>query len=156
MREFFTNEFVIRLITSFVASMAFALLFKVRYGHLAYAGSCGMISYIIYYAVGFVSPSLFAAALLSTICGACLSEIFARVRRAPTIVFLLPAVIPTVPGSDLYYAMRGFIVGDMTAAVNSLMSAIKIGLGIALGIVSVSMTFSLITDALKKRKKSNE
>lgn len=154
MREFFTQDFFVRLVSSFVASLAFSAVFKIRHKHLFYAGLCGMCCYAVYYTVSVFVPSIFAAAFVSTLIAAFLSELLARIRHAPAIVFLIPAVIPTVPGGELYYAMRAFIVGQTAKAFSHLFVALKIGLGIALGIVCMSMLFALIGDYIGRKKKA--
>lgn len=150
MNAFFTTEFFVKAVSCFVASMAFATLFKIRYKHLLFVGICGMLCYAVYYSIIYFASSFFAAALISTMLVALLSELFARFRHAPVSVCLTPSVVPIVPGADLYYAMRAFVVGDTQAAFENLLVAAKIGFGIAVGIVSISMVFGIITDRIKK------
>ena len=45
-----------------------------------------------------------------------LSEIAARLGRAPAINFLTPTIIPLVPGGLLYYTVHFYIVGEQASA----------------------------------------
>lgn len=46
--------------------------------------------------------------------GVCLwSEGMARVRKAPANIFMIPGIIPLLPGGALYYTMSALIGGDM-------------------------------------------
>ena len=83
---------------------------------------------------------------------ALLAEIFSRMRKAPTIVFLIPGVIPTVPGGSLYKSMRSLLLDDFAGALDSLFVALQIGLGIAGGILTVSIIFGTLAEKITKGK----
>lgn len=144
MNEFFTSEFIVRLITSLIGTVSFAIVFRVRPVHLPYAGVCGLITYACFYTVGFFSASLFTAAFAAASFTALFSEVFARVRRAPAIVFLIPGSIPIVPGGDLYNMMKYLLSSDFGTAREYMLTAVKTGIGIAGGIVAVSVAWGLV------------
>ena len=81
------------------------------------------------------------------------AEMFARTRRAPTIVFVLPGIVPTVPGGSLYRAMRDLLLKNIDGAIDNFTETLEVGIGIAGGIVTISILFGIITDAIAKRKK---
>ena len=120
-------------------------------------GAWGTLTFVVYYAVEFFGMGVFAAALVSSAFSALFSEIFARVKRAPVSIFLLPCSIPIVPGSGLYYTIANFIAKDFSAAFHYLGVTLGIGLGIAAGIVIVPVTWHLFLGAVayvrRKRKK---
>ncbi len=148
--SFFTSEFLIQIFASLVGAVAFAIIFKTSARHLPYVALAGLVTYAIYYTVSFFLGSAFLAAFLSTLFTALFSEFCARVRRAPAAVFLFPGIIPTVPGGSLYYAMRQLLVGDLEGALSYLASTLAIGLGIAGGIMLVSIVVGQITDHKRK------
>lgn len=154
--SFFTLRFLLQLIASFVTSIAFAIMFNTNKRHLIYIGICGLGTYAIYYTVIFFLKSAFWAAFISSVFTALFSEIIARIRRAPTVIFLLTGIIPTVPGSSLYYTMRYLILSDFDIALKKLIETLEVGLGIAGGIVTVSIIFSSIMDYIHKRKKKTQ
>lgn len=155
MEQIFTLELLFKLSAAFVASIAFAILLRVNKRHLLLAGTGAAMTYLVYVIANTLVHSLFAAAFISTLCTALYAEILARVRRAPTIVYTLTGVIPTVPGGDLYHAMRHLITGNVDGALVSFKATIEIGLGIAGGIVAMSIIFGIFMDtvaAVKKRR----
>ena len=100
---------------------------------------------------------VFPAAFVSTMFTALFAEIASRVRKAPTIVFLIPGVIPTVPGGALYRAMRALLLLDFAGASEALLTTLQIGLGIAGGILTVSIIFGSVMEKIKKGKlKAND
>ena len=54
---------------------------------------------------------------------------------------LIPSIIPLVPGGRLYYTMRAIVDGDADSAKIYAMETIVIALGIAVGIVVISLVF---------------
>ncbi len=152
MNNFFTLELLIRLVASFFGSAAFAVIFNVNKRHVVFGALNGLFTYFVYYAVYYFLKSVFVAALLSTAIAAAFAEILARKRHAPSSVFLIPGVIPTVPGSNLYFFMRYILEKNLTLAVAELGIALSIALGIASGTVGVSITWGIISDRIAKRK----
>ena len=148
MNDFITYEFVTRLVTSLLGTLAFAILFRCRARHLPYASACGLFTYAIYYTAAYFGASLFFAAFLCTAFTTAFSEVCARLRRAPALVFLVPGTIPIFPGSDLYYTMRYLLEGSYPRFYSHLQSALLVGIGIAGGIVAVS----ILVSAWRKRK----
>lgn len=152
MENFFTLDLLVKLIASFVGSAAFAVVFKVNRRHVVFGAINGFLTYFVYYTVVYFIESAFAAALVSTAVAALFAEIMARKRRAPASVFLIPGVIPTVPGSNLYFFMRYILESNLPEAFSQLGIALGVALGIACGTVSVSITWGIISDRISKRK----
>ena len=134
-------------ITAFVASVAFAILFRVNKKHLVWAGIGSILTFAIYY---LLDDDLFLAAIVSAIFTALYSEISARVHKAPSLVFLITGVIPTVPGRYLYTTMRCLVEQDWMLALSYFLDTMKIAIGIAAGVVGVSICWSLTSDVIKK------
>ena len=82
------------------------------------------------------------------------AELFARLKRAPTIVFVLTGIVPTVPGGSLYRGMRDLLLKNVNGAIDNFTATLEVGSGIAGGIVTVSIIFSIIVDRLKTKNQS--
>ena len=148
------THFLTQLISAVIGTVAFALLFKVRAKYLYLTAIGGGVGYSVYYLFATViGASSFIAALISVIFIAGFSEISARIVHAPAPVFLLPCLITIVPGGNLYYAMKGMISRDISAAGRYGFEALKIGLGIAGGIVVVSVIVNLVMGISESRKR---
>jgi uncharacterized membrane protein YjjB (DUF3815 family) len=147
---FFSLDLLVTIVIAFLCSVGFAVVLRVAPRHVITGSIGGAATYFIYCAVMYAGLGYFAAGFISTTFTALYAEILARVRRAPAIVFLLPGVIPTVPGGDLYRGMRDLISGKMPEALANFGIALNIALGIAGGIVVISITFGIITDMKNK------
>ena len=81
------------------------------------------------------------------------SETCASLRRTPATVFLLPSLIPLVPGGSLYYTMSYLISSDYSQAYNYGMSTVYVVLGIAGGVVTASLIVYAIRSFKAKKIK---
>ncbi len=154
MREFFSTQFFIQLLASLLGSVAFAVIFKTNARHLPFVGVGGLVTYALYYFVAFFDTGVFLAAFISTLFAAFFSEFCARWRRAPAAVFLFPAIIPTVPGGGLYYTMRYLLSGQTALMLSYLGDTMKVALGIAGGIVTVSVLVGIVYDVRRKKSEA--
>lgn len=91
---------MIQVVYSFFASLCFAVLFQVRGRDLLCTAGAGAVCWLVYAIVaqtGGEIPAYFFSAVAVTI----YCEIFARVLRVPTVVYLAAGVIPLVPGGGI-------------------------------------------------------
>lgn len=149
--------FIIQLITSFVTSISFAIVFKTNKRHLINAGIAGVLTYAAYLSLDVLTSSLFWAAFVSSFVAALFAEVNARLKKAPSVVLLMAGVIPIVPGGYLYRSVRDLIRGSNSTAMSALGTAGAVALGIAGGIVTLTIVFGLVRDYVsnKKQQKSN-
>ena len=154
--EIFTWTLLLKTVFAFVASVAFAVMLKTNRRHLLLSGVGAVFAYFIYSLMLTLLGSFFAAAFISTAVAVIYAEILARVRKAPAIIYILVAVIPTVPGGELYFTMRYLIMDDMAMCLKKLTETLEIGLGIAGGIVTASILFGIFFDLYKHARKSYE
>lgn len=150
---FFNVQLLIALAASFVASGAFAIIFKTNKRHLLKVCVAGLLTYFVYYTLQYFTGSLFLAAFISTAFTTLYGEIFARISRAPSIIFIVAGIIPTVPGGDSYYAIKYLISGELTPGLEKLFDTGAIAIGIATGIVCVSIIFGIFNDRVADIKK---
>ena len=80
---------------------------------------------------------------VAAIAVAVFSELLARRRQQPVLVFLIPGVIPLVPGGKAYLTMLSFLREDYTEALISLVSTILLAGAVAAGIIIASSAFRI-------------
>lgn len=144
-------DFLTGVITSFIGTLGFALIVRIRPKYLLLAALGGVLTYVAWYVCDFNELSIFICNFVGAITGAIYSEILARVLKTPTIEFSLASVISLAPGSFLYYAMSSFVKSDYASAFDNMLKTLTIGSGIAMGMICVS----IIPILFKKRKLRN-
>ncbi len=127
-----------------MSAFAFAVLIRVPRRDLLFAALAGFLSGFVYGAAGALGA--ITQVLLAAVAAGVLSEILARVRRAPATVYLMPGLIPLVPGLLAYHAMYALLRGDYVSgaalSVETIYWAAAIGVGIAL-VLTISRNFAL-------------
>lgn len=93
-----------------VAALGFAILFNVPKRALFACAACGTAGYLVRSTlIDFASASVEAATLLSAITIAFLGVWSGKRWRAPAPVFIIPGVIPLVPGALAFRTMIGVL-----------------------------------------------
>ena len=125
---------VIQIAAAFFGSLGFALLFGLRRRYLLPASLGGMLSWGLYLLLDRLFGSPFVACLAASAFSMVYAELMAHWMRSPATLFVIPAIIPLVPGSSLYYAMSSAVQGDMASARAYGTDTLEIALAIAAGI----------------------
>lgn len=125
---------VLHLITSFIASAAFGIIFNAPKRTLLQCGFSGMAGWAVYFLLDERLDTLYATVAATLIVGV-ISQIFARFYKKPVILFSVSGIIPLVPGGMAYDAMRNFVSSEYNMAVQLAAQAFLISGSIAIGLV---------------------
>ena len=135
-----------------LASFAFGLISELHsWKYLLSAAAIGGLGWLVYLLLD--SYSTVPRFLMTTIVIAALSEIMARVFKAPATIFLVVGIIPLVPGGGIYYTMEGLINGDMTVFLQKGMETVAAAGSIAVGCSLVTSLARVITVWRRHRRK---
>jgi uncharacterized membrane protein YjjB (DUF3815 family) len=139
-------------IWSFGASACCAIYFNAEKRDVvlgAVLGSVGWVVYAVFKAGGGQEAlGYFAGAFAAAV----FAEFFAVVMRRPATVYLVPGIIPLVPGGGIFYMMRAVVRGEFSEALSAGYSAIAAAVAIALGIAIASSTARIIAITLRSRQ----
>ena len=148
------KDIVVSLITAALGTVGFSILFFVHPRRLLLATVGGVFTTAIYLLVGHFIGGELMATLLGSLAGAGFSEVCARLTKVPVPVYMVPCVIPLVPGSALYATMFNFVAGNYDAAAKAAMTTLQASLGISIGIVVASVLGMFLFPRKRARKKS--
>ncbi|MGN0078786.1 MAG: threonine/serine exporter ThrE family protein [Coriobacteriales bacterium] len=126
---------VLQTAMAFVGSLGFAMIFHLRRGWLAVASLGGMLSWVVYLgvSVGAGVEGVFLPTLVASAFAALYAELCARAVKAPSLLFVIPAVVPLIPGAALYYTMSFAVVADWATCGAYGLRTLWFALGIAAG-----------------------
>lgn len=145
------EKIVLQLITAFIGSVSFCLVFNLR-KQLILIASLGSVLcwgvYLLgtYFYIGELIPCLLASAA-----AALYAEVLARVKKAPATLFLVTAVLPVIPGSKLYYTMSSAVYKDWNQAKEYGVLTIESAVAIAVGISLIWALSVMLQNILKNR-----
>jgi uncharacterized membrane protein YjjB (DUF3815 family) len=108
----------LHFVAALAASYSFALLFNSPKQQRFFGGLTGAIGWIIYRFTLHSGSSRLFSTFIAAVAVGIISEISGRTRKAPVTIFLLPGIIPLVPGADAYLAMLAFSSGDWASGLD--------------------------------------
>ncbi|CCK99218.1 membrane protein [Clostridioides difficile] len=142
---------ILHFLFSGVATAGFAVFFNAPLYLLLPAGITGGIGWIVYvYLFNFTTNAVFAGFIAAALVSAC-SETLARKLKQPAIVFVIPGILPLIPGIGLYNTMLSLIQKNYSLAMSKGTDALFLSASIALGVLVVT-SFVRTLNLLKIRK----
>ncbi len=124
-----------QLVTSFIATAAFGVIFNIPRESLIKCGLVGMFGWTVYILLTNEGFDAVFASLIASFTIAVISQVFAKRYKKPVIIFSVAGIIPLVPGGMAYDAMRHFVENDYNTAVAIGAKVTMISGAIAIGLV---------------------
>ncbi|MCI8402273.1 MAG: threonine/serine exporter family protein [Lachnospiraceae bacterium] len=143
----------IQIVSSFFGSLGYAMLFHIR-GQRVWLGALGgMAVWIFYLITGLFTDSIYWGFTLASMAATCYGEWLARREKTPATLFLVPAVIPLIPGGSLYDTMYCAVGGDYAGFLNTGLHTLKLAAAISIGILVASSVIQKTLRGLSGVKK---
>ena len=130
-----------------LGTLGFNILFNIRGRKLLLATLGGFISWSVFLGLGTVLPSEPLRYLISAATITVYGEVLARLEKTPTTTFLVPALIPLIPGSALYYTMNYALGEHWNHFAEQAFYTLQLALSLAVGIIAVTTTVRLLQKA---------
>lgn len=126
---------ILQLLSAFLACYGFSMLFGVRRRFLFAAALGGLLCWGVYLGMDAWLHREFLSCLSAAALSVIYAEVLARILKTPATLFVVPAILPLVPGGSLYYTMENVVHGRMEAArsygQHTLIAALAIAAGIS-------------------------
>ena len=145
----------IQIITGLLGTLGFNILFNIRGKKLIFASLGGLISWSVFLALEPLFAGEAIRYLLSAAVVTIYGEVLARHEKTPTTTFLVPSVIPLIPGSALYYTMNYALNKQWAQFAHQAFYTLQLALCLAVGIIAVTTAVRLITGFLTWKKTRN-
>ncbi|OEK78499.1 hypothetical protein AST16_09565 [Staphylococcus xylosus] len=138
---YYFSQFII----SFLATMLFSILFNAPRRLLLACGFVGAMGWIIYKLTFDADLGKVLASFLGSFILGLMSHIMSRRYKRPVIIFIVPGIIPLVPGGLAYEATRFLVSNEYTHAVNTFLEVTLISGAIAFGILCAEIIYYIYT-----------
>lgn len=141
------NEIILQLVTAFVGSFAFALLFRVRRERLLPASLGGLLAWGVYLLMGALTDQEVVRYFVASVVLTVYAETLARLVRCPATLFIATASIPLIPGGSLYKTMEYFMRNDLEAFSRQALTTVLLAVALAVGMLFPTAIFQLLHKA---------
>ena len=146
---------LIQIIYAFFGTMGFSLLFNIKKKRLLAASLNGAFSWAVYLVFEHFGCHVFICSFAASVFANIVSEILARKLNAPSLVFMIPGLIPMIPGSSLYYTMEAIVNGNYGLAGDKAFILLWTIAGLGAGCAIVLAALDMMR-RIKGRKKNAE
>ncbi len=139
-------------IYAFLSTMGFSILFNAPKDCIIRSSICGMMGWLVKINLtdlflSNVGGTFFGASVVAVI-----GETMARKYKKPATVFIIPGVIPLVPGAGMYYTMLNFINNDFSKTIEVGSDAFFTAISIALAVIVASSISKTTIRAIDKKR----
>lgn len=145
-------EILWRVVGAFISSMCFSVVMRVPKKFLPVCGLTGAVGWLVYLLSVRFGGGVFFANTLAALFVAFISQLLARMDKAPAIVFYIPGILPMVPGTSIYRAAYYLMQRDQSLASFYIIETLQIAVAIAIGIFAVDAVFRAVSRIKKSSK----
>ncbi|MBR6642251.1 MAG: threonine/serine exporter family protein [Lachnospiraceae bacterium] len=143
-------EFVLQVVSAFVGVVAVAVLFQVPKKYLALAGVTGAAGWFLELVMEEVTQKAVLSYFFAAFLVAVLSQIFARVSKAPVTLYLVTGILPLVPGVGMYRTVYYLLQSNQEQMSYYFSYTLQIAGMIALAIFVVDSCFKRLYQRKKR------
>lgn len=128
---------ILQFFAAFIGAAGFGFLFHLQFKHIFPAALGGVLTWVIYVIATTWGFDIFVSSLFASAFAAIYSEIIAKIRKAPTTLFLIISVVVLIPGGSLYYTMSYAVQKkwQMAAMYGSQTGQCALGLAIGMSLI---------------------
>ncbi|ADU28359.1 threonine/serine exporter family protein [Evansella cellulosilytica] len=135
-------DLIAELIITFIATVAFGVIFSVPKRALLIGGAIGMVTWGVFQTGLSLNTSHVFATAFASLTAATAAHFLAKKIRIPVTTLAIPGILPLVPGSRAYFTMLSFVEGDyITGLEYGVETMLRAG-AIAAGLVFALVIFS--------------
>lgn len=149
------QEFFLPCLWAFWASVAFGLVYNIHGGGILICGLGGALGWLVYLLMQQLPTGNILAAFIAAAAIAVFSECMARLRRCPVTGYLQVALLPLVPGSGIYYAMRYCVAGENELFLSTLFNTFGMAASLAVGAMLASTLVRIVMPHIPRLKNKN-
>ena len=149
------QEFFLPCLWAFWASVAFGLVYNIHGGGILICGLGGALGWLVYLLMQQLPTGNILAAFIAAAAIAVFSECMARLRRCPVTGYLQVALLPLVPGSGMYYAMRYCVAGENELFLSTLFNTFGMAASLAVGAMLASTLVRIVMPHIPRLKNKN-
>ena len=133
------KQALIIILSGTVGSLGFSYVFQAPKRRTFINLLGGLLVCSVYVLSDYMSDRVFFINFFSALAATIYAEIMARVVKAPATPILACSIIPLVPGGKLYYTTYYFVMGEQELFDVTVHQLLEIALGLAVGIIFVTV-----------------
>ncbi len=146
-----SNLFV-EFIFALLGTLGFTLIFNVPLRHIPVASIIGGAGWVVFQ----IAVSMGCDIAIACFFGACTvgltSDIASKICKEAATIFVIPGVLPLVPGAGTYYTMLAIIQGNLNGAAAKGIETLAMAGAIALGLLVMGTILQIVRGIARRIK----
>lgn len=143
---------LIQVLMGGLGTLGFNILFNIRGKKLVLATLGGVISWTVFLVLEPLFPGEAMRYFLSAAAVTVYGEVLARFEKTPTTTFLVPSIVPLIPGSALYYTMNYALNKQWSMFAQQAFYTVQLAFSLAVGIIAVTTVTRILWAVTHKHK----
>ncbi|WP_028273450.1 threonine/serine exporter family protein [Atopococcus tabaci] len=140
------SDYLVQFLSGFVVSIGFGIIYDIPKNNLFHSGLTGAVGWMISFVmIHLWDIHLFISTTAASFFVALIGQAFSRTLKTPVTLFIMPGLIPLVPGGVAFNMMRSFIGGDNAGGSQYAIDTFLVAGALALGLALNSAAFQLFT-----------
>lgn len=139
----------LQILMGAIGTLGFGLLFNIRGRKLVLAVLGATLSWSLCLALESVLPGEPIRWFISAMFVAVWAEILARKLKTPATTFLIPGIIPHIPGGALYNTMRLALQRQWGECLSKALYTLGLALSLALGMIVVLSLWAIVQKLIR-------
>ncbi|ACB84439.1 threonine/serine exporter family protein [Natranaerobius thermophilus] len=140
--------YIANFIYGFMCTVGFAVIFNSRKSSLVKAGLGGGIGWATHFIINHNFQSVVISTFVASLVIALLGEIFAVIDKQPATLYIIPGIVPLVPGFGLYYTMLSLLEQNYNSALQHGIETILIAI-----LIAAALTIILSINTYRKQRR---
>lgn len=136
---------------SFFATASFAWFFYITRYDILWAALLGALGWTVYLYISKNFGNPLSAYMLGSLVVGLLAELFAVIFKKPATIYIVPGIIPLVPGGGMYETMLMAVLGNGEATSSTGFRTLSAAAAIAVGIALASGVARFVANIRKPR-----
>lgn len=136
----------IHFIFSFLSTVTFGVITNVPRRTLLASGLTGALGWMVYIGLKNINFPLGFSNFMAALIIGCSSIFFSRKMKIPMLIFIVPSLVPLVPGGPSYLAVRAFVLGNMSQGVDYVTIVVITAGSIAAGFMMTSLIEKIVVN----------
>ena len=128
---------------SFLAVVVFCFILNTPRRHILFAGLNGAAGWALYLVLEAQDMDAGAATFISGCLVSLCAQLLARFLKTPVTVFVIPGILPLVPGAGMYHIVDSILRSDGLASYYATQTLVAAGM-IAMSIIVMDGLFRLL------------
>jgi len=136
-----------------LGTLGFNILFHIRGRKLWLSTLGGLISCAVFLALEPLHAGEAVRYLVAAAATTVYAEVMARLEKTPTTTFLVPSIVPLIPGSALYYTMNYALNKQWSVFAQQAFYTLQLAFSLAAGIIAVTTVMRIVQAVMAHKTK---